>query len=156
LLAYRTAFLKANYPWHFAASLFTIEAQNTEKLATYIGEARERGIPVLPPDINESQLNFSVEPGTGVRFGLTAIKRLGEGAINSILTARGLLGGRIPSLHALCELLDLRLANKRVFEALIKSGACDSLVVERASVPMRALRARLSASIDAACDHGAR
>src|SRR5262249_17646872 len=79
LLAYRTEFLKDNYPWHFAASLFTIEAQNTEKLATYIGEARERGIPVLPPDINESQLNFSVEPGTGVRFGLTAIKGLGEG-----------------------------------------------------------------------------
>jgi len=73
LLAYQTAYLKANYPWHFAAALFTIESQNTDKLATYLAEARERGIPVLPPDINESQLNFSVEHGKGVRFGLTAI-----------------------------------------------------------------------------------
>ena len=78
-LAYQTAYLKANYPWHFAAALLTIEAQNTDKLAMYLAECRERGIPVLPPDINESQLNFSVEPGTGVRFGLTAIKGLGEG-----------------------------------------------------------------------------
>jgi DNA polymerase-3 subunit alpha len=155
LLAYETAYLKANYPWHFAAALFTIEAQNTEKLAVYLAEARERGIPVLPPDINQSQLNFSVERGKGVRFGLTAIKGLGEGAINSILAARAQLGGRIPSLHALCEILDLRLANKRVFEALIKSGACDSLV-DRADMPLRAMRARLLASIDAACDHGAR
>ena len=61
-LAYQTAYLKANYPWHFAAALLTIEAQNTDKLALYLGECRERGIPVLPPDINESQLRFTVEP----------------------------------------------------------------------------------------------
>ena len=61
-LAYQTAYLKANYPWHFAAALLTIEAQNTDKLAMYLAECRERGIPVLPPDINESQLHFSVEP----------------------------------------------------------------------------------------------
>jgi DNA polymerase-3 subunit alpha len=158
-LAYQTAYLKANYPWHFAAALFTIEAQNTEKLAMYLAEARERGIPVLPPDINESQLNFSVEHGTGVRFGLTAIKGLGEGAINSILAARALLGGRIPSLHALCEVLDLRLANKRVFEALVKSGACDSLIANAGRPggrPLRHVRAQLLASVDAACEHGAR
>jgi len=155
LLAYQTAYLKANYPWHFAAALLTIEAQNTDKLAMYLAEARDRAIPVLPPDINESQLNFSVERGKGVRFGLTAIKGLGEGAINSILAARAQLGGRIPSLHGLCEILDLRLANKRVFEALIKSGACDSLL-ERTDMPLRAARARLLASTDAACDHGAR
>ena len=158
-LAYQTAYLKANYPWHFAASLFTIEAQNTDKLAMYLAEARERGIPVLPPDINESQLNFSVERGKGVRFGLTAIKGLGDGAINSILAARAQLGGRIPSLHALCEILDLRLANKRVFEALIKSGACDSLVAQVGGPdgpPLRLARARLLASTDAACEHGAR
>ena len=84
-LAYQTAYLKANYPWHFAAALLTIEAQNTDKLALYLGECRERGIPVLPPDINESQLRFTVEPGKGVRFGLTAIKNVGEGAIESLL-----------------------------------------------------------------------
>src|SRR5690348_1575713 len=71
-LAYQTAYLKANYPWHFASALFTIEAHNTDKLAVYLGEARDRGIPVLPPDINESQLRFTVEPKSGVRFGLTA------------------------------------------------------------------------------------
>jgi DNA polymerase-3 subunit alpha len=154
LLAYQTAYLKANYPWHFAAALLTIEAQNTDKLAMYLAEARERGIPVLPPDINESQLNFSVERGKGVRFGLTAIKGLGEGAINSVLAARAQLGGHVPSLHALCEILDLRLANKRAFEALVKSGACDSLGQVR--LPLRALRPRLLASVDAACEHGAR
>jgi DNA polymerase-3 subunit alpha len=127
LLAYQTAYLKANYPWHFAAALLTIEAQNTDKLAVYLNEGRERGIPMLPPSINESALNFSVEPGKGVRFGLTAIKGLGEGAVNSVISARAQFGGRIPSLQALCEAIDLRVANKRVFEALVKSGACDSL-----------------------------
>jgi len=68
-----------------------------------------------------------VEPGKGVRFGLTAIKGLGEGAVNTIIGARARFGGRIPSLHALCETIDLRIANKRVFEALVKAGACDSL-----------------------------
>ena len=86
-LAYQTAYLKANYPRHFAAALLTIEAANTDKLALYIGECRERGIAVLPPDINESQLHFTVVP-EGVRFGLTAIKGLGEGAIQSILDVR--------------------------------------------------------------------
>jgi DNA polymerase-3 subunit alpha len=153
-LAYQTAYLKANYPWHFAAALLTIEAQNTEKLAMYLGECRERGIPVLPPDVNESQLHFSVEKGAGVRFGLTAIKGLGEGAIHAILEARAQLGGRIPSLHALCEILDLRAANKRVFEALVKSGACDSLT--GADIPLPHRRARLFAAIESACEHGTR
>src|SRR5678816_3659696 len=107
---YQTAYLKANYPWHFAAALLTIEAQNTDKLALYLGECRDRGIPVLPPDINESQLAFTVTP-QGVRFGLTAIKNVGEGAIESLLAVRG-KQGRIRSLHALCEELDLRLVNK--------------------------------------------
>ncbi len=153
-LAYQTAYLKANYPWHFAAALLTIEAQNTDKLAVYLGECRERGIPVLPPDINESQLHFSVEKGKGVRFGLTAIKGLGEGAIHSILEARTQLGGRIRSLHALCETLDMRLANKRVFEALVKAGACDSLTTP--GLPLNVARARLFAAIDRASDHGSR
>jgi len=160
LLAYQTAYLKANYPWHFAAALLTIEAQNTDKLAMYMVESRDRGIPVLPPDINESDLRFTVEPERGVRFGLTAIKGLGEGAIRAILAARAELGGRIPSLHALCEVLDLRLANKRVFEALVKSGACDTLVGSLKHPPLReplpAIRARLFAAIDGACEHGSR
>ena len=166
-LAYQTAYLKANYPWHFAAALLTIEAQNTDKLAMYLAECRERAIPVLPPDVNESELRFAVEQGRGVRFGLTAIKGLGEGAITAILDARRQLGGRIPSLHALCEILDMRIANKRVFEALVKSGACDSLIPEAALVEdglsgsdrtiyLGRWRARLFAAIDPACEHGSR
>jgi DNA polymerase-3 subunit alpha len=157
-LAYQTAYLKANYPWHFAAALLTIEAANTDKLALYLGECREREIPVLPPDINESQLRFTVEPAKGVRFGLTAIKNVGEGAIESLLAVRAKLG-RITSLHALCEDLDLRLANKRVFESLIKAGALDSLARSTpatASLTSLALRPRLMAAIDPACEHGAR
>jgi DNA polymerase-3 subunit alpha len=166
-LAYQTAYLKANYPKHFATALLTIEAQNTDKLAVYLAECRERGITVLQPDINKSQLNFSVDTeADAVRYGLTAIKGLGDGAIRAILDARGQLGGRIPSLHALCAVLDLRLANKRVFEALVKSGACDSLIPEAtqggepASMDRTAYlarhRARLLASIDSACEHGSR
>ena len=157
-LAYQTAYLKANYPWHFAAALLTIEAQNSDKLALYLGECRARGIPVLPPDINESQLRFRVEPDKGVRFGLTAIKNVGEGAIQSLLDVRAKLG-RIRSLHALCEELDLRLANKRVFESLVKAGAFDTLLEdlpELSNVPSAALRPRLLAAVDAACEHGAR
>jgi DNA polymerase-3 subunit alpha len=153
-LAYQTAYLKANYPWHFASALLTIEAQNSEKLALYLGECRDRGIPLLPPDINESQLRFTVEPDRGVRFGLTAIKNVGEGAIASLLAVRR-KQGRITSLAGLCEDLDLRLVNKRVFESLIKAGAFDSFgaVSELSS---RELRPRLLAAVDAACEHGAR
>jgi DNA polymerase III subunit alpha len=156
-LAYQTAYLKANYPWHFAASLLTIESQNTDKLALYLGECRDRDIPVLPPDIAESQLRFTVEPDKGVRFGLTAIKNVGAGAIESLLAVRT-KQGRLRSLPALCEELDLRLVNKRVFESLIKAGAFDSLVkgTQYESLPSTALRPRLMAAIDAACEYGAR
>jgi len=152
-LAYQTAYLKANFPWHFAAALFTIESQNTEKLAMYLGEARERGIPVLPPDINESQLRFTVETN-GVRFGLTAIKNVGEGAIESLLKVRA-AQGRISSLNALCEDLDLRLFNKRVFESLVKAGALDSLAAG-VTGHSRETRPRLAAAVDIACEYGAR
>jgi DNA polymerase-3 subunit alpha len=156
-LAYQTAFLKANYPWHFAAALLTIESQNTDKLAVYLGECRDRGIPVLQPDINESQMRFTVEPEKGVRFGLMAIKNVGEGAIQSLLDVRR-KHGRIASLTALCEDLDLRLVNKRVFESLIKAGAFDSLAkgTPCESIASLALRPRLLAAVDAACEYGAR
>jgi DNA polymerase-3 subunit alpha len=158
LLAFQTAYLKANYAWHFAAALLTIEAQNTDKLALYLGECRDRGIPVLPPDINESQLRFTVEPGRGVRFGLTAIKNVGEGAIESLLSVRA-KQGRIRSLHALAEEADLRLVNKRVFESLVKAGAFDSLAKDDpalASLPSLEVRPRLLVGIDLACDYGTR
>jgi DNA polymerase-3 subunit alpha len=151
-LAYQTAYLKANYPRHFAAALLTIEAANTDKLALYIGECRDRNIAVLPPDINESQLHFTVVP-EGVRFGLTAIKGLGEGAINCIVNARARVG-RFTSLHQLCEEIDLHAVNKRVLEALVKAGACDSFIPD--GVPLTAGRAKLLAAVDGAIEHGNR
>jgi DNA polymerase-3 subunit alpha len=151
-LAYQTAYLKANYPRHFAAALLTIEAANTAKLAVYIAECRERGIAVLPPDINESQLHFTVVP-EGVRFGLTAVKGLGEGAVRAVLDVRQQIG-RITSLHQLCEEIDLRLVNKKVLEALVKSGACDGLIP--AGVSLGAGRAMLAGAVDSAIEHGGR
>jgi DNA polymerase-3 subunit alpha len=155
VLAYQTAFLKANYPWHFAAALLTIESQNTEKLALYLGECRERGIPVLPPDINESQWPFTVA-AEGVRYGLAAVRNVGEGAVAAILDVRR-SRGRIRSLYRLCEDLDLRAVNKRVFESLVKAGSFDSLVPSNGvSSPRGLVRAKLLAAVDVACEHGAR
>src|SRR6476659_2084001 len=86
-VAYQTAYLKANYPSHFMAALLTIEAANTAKLAMYIGECRELGVTILPPDINSSEMAFTVV-NNGVRFGLCAVKNVGEGAIQSMLSVR--------------------------------------------------------------------
>ncbi len=149
-VAYQTGYLKANYPWHFMAALLTIEAANTDKLAMYLGECRELGIPILPPDINASQLAFTVEK-EGVRFGLCAVKNVGEGAILSMLNVRKELG-RIESLFTLCEHVDQRLVNKRPLESLVKAGAFDSLA--EGSIPTR--RARLFAGVDRAIEHGSR
>ena len=151
LIAYQTAYLKANYPWHFMASLLTIEAQNTDKLALYMGECRDMGVPILPPDINASDPAFKVGPN-GVRFGLTAVKNVGEGAIASVLKGRE-HAGRIGSLFTLCEDIDLRLVNKRVLESLIKAGAFDSANRSR---PPAMRRAQLIAVVDRALEHGGR
>ena len=153
LLAYQTAYLKANYPWHFMAALLTIEAANTDKLAMYLGECRELGIPILPPDINSSELAFTVVK-EGVRFGLAAVKNVGAGAVLSMLAFRREFG-RIDSLYTLCEHVDLRLVNKRVLESLIKSGALDSVPCggERS---VRGRRACLFAAVDRAIENGGR
>jgi DNA polymerase-3 subunit alpha len=149
-VAYQTGYLKANYPWHFMSALLTIEAANTDKLAMYLGECRELGIPILPPDINKSQLAFTVEK-EGVRFGLCAVKNVGEGAILSMLSVRKELG-RVDSLFTLCEHVDQRLVNKRPLESLAKAGAFDSMA--DGQIPKR--RARLFAGVDKAIEHGSR
>jgi DNA polymerase-3 subunit alpha len=151
-VAYQTAYLKANYARHFMAALLTIEAANTDKLAMYLGECRDLHVPILPPDINQSELAFAVSP-EGVRFGLCAIKNVGQGAILSLLGVRK-AQGRIESLYTLCEEADLRLVNKRVLESLIKSGALDSLAGH--GVPAATARARLFAAVDKALEHGGR
>ena len=153
LLAYQTAYLKANHPWHFMASLLTIEAQNTDKLALYMGECRDMGVPILPPDVNASDVAFKVGPD-GVRFGLTAVKNVGAGAIASMLESRERTG-RIGSLFTLCEDIDLRLVNKRVLESLIKAGAFDSSLGHGSRRPAT-LRAQLIAVVDRALEHGGR
>ena len=154
LLAYQTAWLKANYPRHFMAALLTIERQNTDKLAVYLGECRDMGVPILPPDVNSSGLHFTVAAG-GVRFGLAAIRNVGEAAIESIVQARE-AQGRITSLNRLCEDIDLRLVNKRVLESLTKAGAFDSLVQADPRPPVAALRAQLLVAADRALEHGGR
>ena len=153
LLAYQTAYLKANYPRHFMAALMTIEAQNTDKLAMYLGECRDMGIPVLGPDLNASAMGFRVDP-EGVRFGLAAVKNVGGNAVAAILACRE-RHGRIESLFRLCEDLDLRLVNKRVLESLIKAGAFDSVLAsgQRRGPDGRAQRL---AVLDRAFDHGNR
>jgi DNA polymerase-3 subunit alpha len=153
LLAYQTAYLKANFPRHFMAALLTIESQNSDKVALYLAECRDLSVPVLPPDINTSRWEFTVEPD-GVRFGLGAVKGAGEGAIRSILEARQALGG-IRSLFELTEHIDLRLVNKKVFESLIKAGAFDRLAPGGPDV-YRTWRPRLVASLDRILDHGGR
>jgi len=125
LISYQTAYLKANYPVEFMAALLTSERENTDKLALYINECRRMGIEVLPPDINESSSTFTVTGGK-IRFGLAAIKNVGEAAISSILKARK-EGGRFTSIFDFCRRVDLRAVNKRVMESLIKCGAFDSL-----------------------------
>ncbi len=153
LLAYQTGYLKANYPAHFMAALLTIEAANTDKLAMYLGECRDVGVTILAPDLNSSQLAFTVVDG-GVRFGLCAVKNVGEGAVLSILGVRRAIS-RIDSMYTLCEHADLRLVNKRVLESLIKAGAVDSLLpASQGSVASR--RARLFAAVDKAIEHGGR
>jgi DNA polymerase-3 subunit alpha len=151
-IAYQTAYLKANYPRHFMAALLTIEAANTDKLAMYLGECRDLGVPILPPDINASELAFTVS-AEGVRFGLCAIKNVGEGAILSMIAVRK-AQGPIRSLYTLCEHADLRLVNKRVLESLIKAGALDSLA--GTDLPAPIARARLFAAVDKAIEHGGR
>jgi DNA polymerase-3 subunit alpha len=153
-LAYQTAYLKANYPRHFMAALLTIESQSSEKVALYLAECRELGVPVLPPDINASDWKFIVEPD-GVRFGLGAVKGAGEGAIQSILAARRDMGGRIQSLFELTERVDLRLVNKKVIECLLKAGAFDSLAPGGRERYL-AWRPRVLASLDRILDHGSR
>jgi DNA polymerase-3 subunit alpha len=132
LLAYETAYLKANYPVFFMAALLTSERANTEKMVQYIGECREMGIRVLPPDVNESDLYFTVV-GDSIRFGMAALKNVGEGAVEAILRARR-TGGGFLSLFDFCERVDLRAVNRRVVESLIKSGSFDALDGRRAAL----------------------
>jgi DNA polymerase-3 subunit alpha len=129
-VAYQTAYLKTHYPVEFMAALLTSETSKPDSVVKYIGECREMGIRVEPPDVQVSGAQFTpqVTPGgEAIRFGLAAVKNVGGNAIESITKARAEVGGRFKTFWEFCEKVDLRLMNKRVIESLIKAGALDSL-----------------------------
>jgi len=152
MISYRTAFLKANYPVEFMTALLTSEKDNTDKVVAYHEEANRMGINVFPPDVNESFAKFTVvedpsskvEGKKAIRFGLLAVKNVGLGAIESIVASREKTK-KFNSLYEFCEHIDLRLANRKVIESLIKCGALDSLGLYRSQ-----LMASLDKSLEAA------
>jgi len=134
IVAYQTAYLKANYPVEFFCAMMTNDMADTAKLSQYINEARTFSIEVLGPDVNESQVFFApAREGKAIRFGLAAIKGVGEVAVETILKARN-EGGKFTSLSDLCERVDGRTVNRKILEALIKSGACDCFGQTRATL----------------------
>lgn len=125
LVAWQTAYLKAHYPPEFMAAMLSSVMDFNDKVSVYIEQCRRMGIPILPPDINASSATFSVD-GKAIRFGLAAVRNVGEAAINELETVRE-KGGAFKSLLDFCSRVDLRIVNKRVVESLIKCGAFDSL-----------------------------
>jgi DNA polymerase-3 subunit alpha len=144
LIAYQTAFLKAHYPVEFMASLLTSEMHSTDGVVKYIAECRSHGIAVMPPDINYSDKAFSVYRDK-IRFGLVAVKNVGEAAIEAIIDARD--DKKFASLFDFCERVDLKKVNKRVIESLIKCGAFDAT---------GAKRSQMMAALEEALDYGQR
>jgi DNA polymerase-3 subunit alpha len=140
IVAYQTAYLKANFPVEFFCAMMTNDMADTEKLSKYIDEAHEFGVEVLQPDVNESGVYFEpagdsqVTSGKkGIRFGLAAVKNVGEVAVQSLLKERN-ENGKFKSLADLCERVEARTVNRRALEALIKCGACDCFGQTRATM----------------------
>ena len=144
VVCYHTGYLKAHYPTEFMAALMTTDMGHQDKIVGYFTECRDLGIKVLSPDVNESQKNFAVVDGA-IRFGLAAIKNVGEGAVDSVLAIRA-DSGRFTSFFDFCRRVDLHKVNKRMLEGLIKAGAFDSL---------GAKRSQLMAMLDQAIEDGA-
>lgn len=131
MISFRTAYLKARYPVEFMAALLTSEMGNTDKLVSYLEEARRVGMTVLPPDVNESLATCTVVNERTLRCGMGIIKNVGMAAIESIVKARTERGA-FRTIESLCFDIDLRLVNRKVIESLIKAGACDSMGKPRA------------------------
>ena len=122
MISYRTAWLKANYPVEYMAALVSSVMNTKDKVPFYVNQCHELGIEVLPPDVNESAVGFTVVEGK-IRFGLNAVKGVGRGAIEEIIAARA--AGPFAGIYDFCARVDSQMANKRVLEALIRSGAFD-------------------------------
>ena len=144
LIAYQTAFLKAHFPVEIMASLLTSEMHSSDGVVKFIAECRHHDIPILPPDINTSDTQFTVD-GSRIRFGLVAVKNVGESAIESIIASR--TDQPFESLFDFCERVDLKKVNKRVIESLIKCGAFDGT---------GAKRSRMAAALESALEYGQR
>jgi DNA polymerase III subunit alpha len=125
MIAYQTAYLKANYPAAFMAALMTSDYDNTDRLAIEITECKNMGIEVLPPDVNESFVEFAVVPTKNqIRFGMAAVKNVGQGAVEEILRARA-IDGSFKSLEDFLAKVNCRIVNRKTIESLIKAGAFD-------------------------------
>jgi DNA polymerase III subunit alpha len=148
-LAFVTAYLKAHYPVDFMAALLTSETGNVSKVVKYINECREMNIRVLPPDVNASEWTFTPvrdAQGEAIRFGLGAVKNVGQAAVEAIIRARA-SAGRFESLHRFCEAADMTAINRRVMESLVRAGAMDGL---------HGTRAQLLLALDGAIESGMR
>lgn len=132
VLAYQTAYLKAHYPAEYMAATLTSEISDTDKIVGLIEDCRKLGIGVLPPDVNESDVTFVVKP-KGIRFGLSAIKNVGTGAMEAMVRART-AGAPFSDMFDFCGRVDLHLVNKKTLESLIQAGAFDSLHENRAQL----------------------
>ncbi|MBI2342864.1 MAG: DNA polymerase III subunit alpha [Deltaproteobacteria bacterium] len=144
LVSYHTAYFKTHYPTEFFAAILSNEMGSTDKVLRYMNDAKAHGIEMLPPDINACDRTFTVVEPHKIRFGLAAVKHVGESAIESIVTARA-TDGPFTDLFQCCERIDTRRVNRRVIESLIKCGAFDSL---------KTAREILWVSIDRALDYG--
>jgi len=136
VISYQTAYLKAHYPVEFMAGLLSNEINDTEKISVFVGECKRMGISILPPDVNHSGLKFIPEPTNGtmaIRYGLAAIKHVGESAMEMSIRERE-RGGDFTSLEDFCGRLGSRIANRKMLESLVKSGAFDFLGRERAEL----------------------
>ncbi len=145
LIAYQTAYLKANFTLEFIAALMTSEKNNSDSVIKYMDECRTHQIKVLPPDVNESDSEFNVSDGC-IRFGLAAVKNVGQAAVESIIASRD-KEGDFESIYDFCEKVHTGKVNKKTLEALIKCGAFDST---------KDLRSQLMAVLEDALDHGSR
>jgi DNA polymerase-3 subunit alpha len=144
-LAFVTAYLKAHYPVDFMAALLTSETGNTAKVVKYINECRDMEIEILPPDVDYSDWSFTPD-GKAIRFGLGAVKNVGQSAVEAIGKARA-ESGRFGSLHNFCERVDLSAVNRRMIESLIRAGAMDA---------MEGTRSQKMAAVEGAMEAGQR
>lgn len=145
LISYQTAYLKTHYPVEFMAACFSLDRNNTDRVVSHLNDCRSSNIEVLPPNVNESDLDFKVIDGK-IRFGLAGIKNVGENAISSIMTSR-IDAGRFANLFEFCERVTLRQVNKKVLESLIKSGAMDDF---------NPVRAQLMSEVESAIEFGSK